>query len=90
MKETPMEKLEKVLDQHYECTKESAKKILEELRIGSKNYGELNKALEMFKKYIFFNQVNIKKNECVFVEIERILNKEMNGLPLTNRSEEVL
>ena len=86
MEETTQEKLGTILDEHYEHTKETAKKILEELKIGRKSYGELNKTLEIFKKSIFFYHADLRKYECVFIEIERMLEEEMNGLPLTNRS----
>ena len=85
MKETTMEKLELILDEHYKYTKEVAEKMFEELKDRSNNYGELKKSIEIFKKTVFYHHVNVKKTESIFIEIEKMLENEMNDLPTTNR-----
>lgn len=84
--EIEMSALEAILDRHYEHTQESAKAIFEALKNGSKNYGELNKRLVMFKKAILFQRKYSNKYESIFIEIDKMLKKEMNDLLLTNRS----
>lgn len=86
MEEKAIKKLEFILEEHYKHTQTVSEEILEELKNISKNYGDLKRNLEMFKKSTFFKCGAIQKYESLFIEVEKMLEKEMNDLPLTNRS----
>lgn len=73
--------LEAILDNHYEHIQESSKAILEVLKYDSENYGELKKRLDHLKQGVIF-RFGINKYQSIFTELDKMLEKEMNDLPL--------
>lgn len=80
------EELGLILEEYHKETESIAIKVLDELKNESKDYGELKRNLGIFKRTTLYEYVNREKNEGIFPIIEKALEKEMNGLPLTNRS----
>lgn len=62
---------------------ETARKILKEVKLNFKNYGEVKKALNNISKYLIYE--NPERYGYLLTVIRNLLEEEINDLPLTNR-----
>lgn len=77
------ERLNQLLEEHYNHTNSISVQILQEIKGVSRNYKELKSNLEMFKKGTLTEYRAVQKYRGLFAEIELILEEEMGNLPLT-------
>lgn len=79
-------KLEPIYAELNRFTNEKAEELIKELKINSSTYKELYSKLDLFDKQIRFTRDSNKfVNEALIAESKRLLDKEVNDLPLTNR-----
>lgn len=78
-----IKKLENLLDKYDDSSDEISKEIIAEVKNNSKNYGEVINKLKILKRS---NRWMSDNHESLFSKVEGLLEKEMNDLPLTNRS----
>ncbi|WP_238905662.1 hypothetical protein [Clostridium sp. YIM B02506] len=79
-------KLESIYAELNSFTNEKAEELIKELKINCSTYKELYSKLELFDKQIRFTRDSNKfVNAALIAESKRLLDKEVNDLPLTNR-----
>lgn len=76
------ERLNQLLEEHYNHTNSISVQILQEIKSISRNYKELESNLEMFKKGTLTEYRAVQKYRGLFAEIELMLEDEMGNLPL--------
>jgi len=73
--------INRLMKQHEKDTSEIAEKIMSLLKEKCETYGELEKDIRIVTKSIKFDN-----RETLADKLQQLLEKEMNDLPLTNRS----
>lgn len=80
-------KLEEICNKYVESTNEILKEFMEELKKDCKSYKEVKGKLSRIEKEIKWSNGDEKILRLVIASYaNRLLDKEMNDLPLTNRS----
>lgn len=80
-------KLEEICNKYVEFTNEILKEFMEELKKDCKSYKEVKDKLDRVKKeFLWFGGNEIMLNIAIIQYAKSLLDKEMNDLPLTNRS----
>lgn len=80
-------KLEAICNKYVESTNEILKEFMEELKKDCKSYKEVKDKLDRIEKEFIWSGGNEKMlNIAIISYAKSLLDKEMNDLPLTNRS----
>lgn len=67
-----------------DVTLQVADELLEEIKSASNNYGEVKRKVKFLEQNFMYS--NKDKYVYLFAVLESLIQKEMNDLPLTNRS----
>lgn len=78
--------MEELLKKYDDVTIEIARGIIELAKINHTTWRETKLKINDFERKAMFNDRGIDKYEYLFKLIYSLLEKEMNDLPLTNRS----
>ena len=76
----------KILENFDEVINTTAQEILSELKGDCKTYKEVQKKIKLLNKNIIWTYGLEGKYKYLIDQVQELLNKEMNDLPLTNRS----
>lgn len=77
--------VEKILDEYAEQNANAAQNLKSELMKDCKTFADVDRNLRHLKWSIRWNDGN--KYENLLKDVEQLIEKEKNDLPLTNRSE---
>lgn len=76
--------LEMMLNKYDNLVEETALGMLEIIKSDSKSYGEVRERIYKFERLITYEHQD--KHYFLIKKIREVFKKEMNNLPLTNRS----
>ncbi len=71
--------------EHKELTKKLAKEIASEIKKECSTYGEVTEAIDNLRKGMVFKKNGIEIYEQIIDEVEKIIEKEKNEIPLSAR-----
>ncbi|SHJ65374.1 hypothetical protein SAMN05444401_3583 [Clostridium amylolyticum] len=87
MNEEKYKKMQCILESYNKATNKAVEEIIQELKSDCKTYKQVESEMNAFKKKAMYQYINQEKYEYLFSLARKVLEKEKNDLPITNRSE---